>query len=220
MPDITTWISAHGVTEEMLGFLLFIPIMATIVNVTRYIVGLKILGIYAPMTLAFAYYFTGIRFGLLVTVAVIGSTLLTYTLLKRIRMHYISRITVNYIIITMLVILIITLNQLSPVSFTTDRHNPEAIPPLGVLLIAALSDFFIKKYVKKGVGTSLRLVGETVILGLIGWSLLRLDIVRVFLIDNLWINFVLLGINLVLGQYIGLRFTDLLRFRKIGKENV
>lgn len=213
--DLTAWITSNGLTDDMLILLLFIPILATLVNFSRYVIGFKTLGIYASMTLSFAYIFTGIRYGLLITFAVIVATFISYSILKKVRMHYLSRITVNYIIITALVILVISLNSVSPISPTTEYHNPETIPPLGIILIATLSDFFIKQYVKKDLTSSIRALGETILIGIIGWALLRAPGIQQFVLNNLWIQPALLFINVGIGKYTGLRFKEFFRFEKI-----
>ena len=140
------WLLIHGIPNYILLLLIFIPIVATIVNLLRYIVGTKSFGIYAPLTLTFAYIFTGIRIGLLITATVIIATLLAYSLLKKIRMHYISRITIVYIFTTIAIIIL-----LAGITFTNLSTNVlpplEAIPPAGIILIATLSDFFVKQYI-------------------------------------------------------------------------
>lgn len=215
MNDLLIWIKDSVITEDILIFMLFIPIIATLVNLSRYVIGFKTFGIYAPMTLAFAYIFTGIRFGLLVTLAVVIATLLSYTFLKTIRMHYLSRITINYILITFVVLIILTINEISPIPLTTDKQSIATIPPLGMILIAGLSDFFIKQYVKKDLLSTVRSLGETILIAFIGWLLLRSEVVQQFLINNIWINIPLLLANLLIGQYKGLRFKDFFRFNKI-----
>lgn len=219
MSNLTDFIISHGVTKEILVMLLYIPLIATFINFSRYIIGLRTLGIYAPMTLAFAYVFTGIRFGLMITGAVIAATLLSYTVLKKIRMHYVSRITVNYILISAFVILVIVLNEVSPVKITSERHNVETLPPLGIILIATLSDFFIKQYVKKSLFTSVRSLMETVLVGVIGWAMLRSQTIEEFLLINLWVQPLLLVLNLSLGKYTGMRLKDFFRFGDIIKKD-
>ena len=218
MSGIFLWIKDSVITEEILLFLLFIPIIATLVNVSRYIIGFKTFGIYAPMTLAFAYVFTGLRFGLLVTAAVIISSLLSYTLLKQVRMHYLSRITINYIIITFILLGLLIVNELSPWSITTEAHQIATVPPLGIILVVALSDFFVKEYIKKDFLTTIRSLLETIIVAIVGWALLKSDSVQQFVLNNIWINIPLLLLNLLVGQYKELRFKDFFRFKKISSE--
>jgi hypothetical protein len=212
------WIKDNVVTEEILIFMLFIPIIATLVNVSRYIIGFKTFGIYAPMTLAFAYVFTGIRFGLLVTTAVIISTLLSYTLLKKIRMHYLSRITINYILITFILLGVLILNEISPWSITTEQHQIATLPPLGIILIVALADFFVKEYIKRDLLTTIRSLVETIIIAIAGWFLLKSLPLQQFLIHNIWISIPLILVNLFIGKYKELRFKDLFRFKRISNE--
>lgn len=218
MINLTEWVTDTGMTEQMLIMLLYIPVIATLINFTRYVVGFKTLGIYAPMILAYAYIFTGIRFGLLITAAVIAGTLITYTMLKRVRMHYISRISVNYILVAFFIVLIISINEISPVTITTENHNVATIPPLGVILIVTLSDFFIKQYVKKDLSSSLRALAETVVIGVAGWALLRLPFLQVFILQNLWIQPLLLVANIALGKYTGIRFKEFFRFQRVMKD--
>lgn len=218
MINLTDWVTGTGMTEQMLIMLLYIPVLATLINFTRYVVGFKTLGIYAPLILSYAYIFTGIRFGLLITAAVIAGTLITYSVFKKVRMHYISRITVNYILVAFFIILVIALNEISPFSITTENHNVATIPPLGVILIVTLSDFFIKQYVKKDLGSSLRALGETVVIGVAGWGLLRLPNLQIFVLNNLWLQPVLLAANIALGKYTGIRFKELFRFQRVIKD--
>lgn len=214
--DITPWALKIGFTEEMLALLLFIPVLATLINVSRYIFGLKTLGIYAPMTLSFAYIFTGIRFGLLVTTAVIAATLLSYAALRKVRMHYISRTSITYTIITVLIIAIISLNEVSPISLTSERHNISTLSPLGIVLIASLSDFFVKRYVKKSLDSALRALLETVIVAFIGWALLRSeDLTNLLLNYTVIVIVILFLINYFVGKFSGVRVREYLRFKKI-----
>ncbi len=215
MFDLTKSFVELGITTDILTILLFIPIIATLINFSRYIIGFKTLGIYAPMTLSFAYVFTGIRFGLLITAAVIFATLLSYQIFKKVRMHYISRITINYSIVSFFIIMIIILNENLPFSFTTNDHSVAALPPLGILLIVALSDFFIKQYVKSGLSVSIRSLGETIIVAVAGWGLLRSESLQNFVLYNIWIQPIILMLNLLLGKYTGFRLKDVLRFRAL-----
>ncbi len=218
MSGIFLWIKDSVITEDILIFLLFIPIIATLVNISRYVIGFKTFGIYAPMTLAFAYVFTGLRFGLLVTAAVIISSLLSYTLLKQVRMHYLSRVTINYILITFILLALLILNELSPWAITTQQHQIATLPPLGIILIVTLSDFFVKEYIKKDFLTTIRSLLETIIIAIIGWALLRSQNIQQFVLNNIWINLPILLLNLLIGQYKELRLKDLFRFKKISEE--
>ena len=217
MEQLTSWLIDYGFTREILMFILYIPVIATIVNASRYLVGMKMFGVYAPVVLAFAYVFTGLRFGLLVTVAVILATLLTYSLLRKIRMHYLSRIAINYTVISFFIIGIILLNEISPIQVTSEYYALKQVTPLGLVLIATLSDFFIKQYVKKSLLTTMRSLIETIVIAVVGWWLLSLrnGAFGDFVMTQIWIYPVIIIFNIIIGQFVGLRLKDFSRFKRV-----
>lgn len=207
-----------GVPQQVLELLLAVMIVATIVSIARYIIGSKTYGIYAPIILAIAYSYTGLKYGLSITLIVILTTLLTYTILRKIRMHYIARIAVNYCLLAiMLVIFFIVVER-----FGLGLENMTNISGLAVISIAALSDFFIKQYVKKSFKSSVLVLMGTVAIAALGWFIITRDAVSTYFLNNLWIVPILIIVNIVIGQFTGLRIKDLFRFKSIiqNKDNV
>lgn len=214
----TQWMITTGVPQQVLELLLAVMIVATIVSIARYIIGSKTYGIYAPIILAIAYSYTGLRYGLAITLIVILTTLLTYTILRKIRMHYIARIAINYCLLAiMLVIFFIVVKR-----FGLGLENMSNISGLAVISIAALSDFFIKQYVKKSFKSSVLVLGGTVAIAALGWFVITRDAVSTYLLNNLWVVPIFIVINIVIGQFTGLRIKDLFRFKSIiqNKDNV
>jgi hypothetical protein len=207
----TTWILNNGISSQTLELLIAIPILATIVSLARYIFGSKSYGIYAPIILAIAYSYTGLRYGLAITAVVIATSLLSYSMIKKIRMHYITRIAINYCILTLsLITFFIIINR-----FGLTLENMEYIPPLATISIAALGDFFTKQYVKKSLKSSLIALLSTILISTIGWYVITRDVISTYLFNNLWIIPVLILANILVGQFKGLRIKDFLRFRSI-----
>ena len=216
--SFTQWIIENGVSKQMLELLVAITILATIVSIARYIFGSKTYGIYAPIILAIAYSYTGLRYGLSVTAIVILTTLLSYSIIKKIRMHYITRIAINYCLLSIsLVIFFLVINR-----YGLGLENMAQIPPLAVISIAALSDFFIKLYVQKSLKASSMILFTTIMISTIGWYTITRQHVSQFMLENLWIVPLLIFVNLIIGQFKGLRIKDFLRFKSITseKENV
>jgi len=207
-----------GVPQQILELLLAVMVVATIVSVARYIIGSKTYGIYAPIILAIAYSYTGLKYGLAITLIVILTTLLSYTILGRIRMHYIARIAVNYCLLAiMLVVFFIVVGH-----FGLGLENMPYISGLAVISIAALSDFFIKQYVKKSFKTSVLILLSTVLIATLGWFIITRDVISAYLLNNLWVVPIFIIFNILIGQFTGLRIKDLFRFKSIiqNKDNV
>lgn len=214
----TQWIISSGVPQQVLELLLTVMILATIVSIARYIIGSKSYGIYAPIILAIAYSYTGLKYGLAITLVVILTSLLSYSILKKIRMHYIARIAVNYCLLSItLVIFFIVVKQ-----FGLGLENISQISGLAVISIAALSDFFIKQYVKKSFKTSLMILLSTVAIATLGWFVITRDIISNYFLNNLWIVPIIIVFNVIIGQFTGLRIKDLFRFKSViqNKDNV
>ncbi len=214
----TQWLLDTGINQQVLELLLAVMVLATIVSLARYILGTKSYGIYAPIILAIAYSYTGLRYGLAITLIVVLTTLFSYTILKRIRMHYIARIAVNYCLLSIfLVIFFIVVKK-----FGLGLENMANIPGLAVISIAAISDFFIKQYVKKSFKTSVIILFSTVAIAALGWFVITRDVITNYLLSNLWIVPILIGVNIAVGQFAGLRIKDLFRFKSVisNKDNV
>lgn len=208
----------NGISRQILELLVAITLLATLVSIARYVFGSKTYGIYAPVILAISYSYSGLRYGLVVTATVIITTLISYSIIKKIRMHYITRIAINYCLLSItLVLLFLVVDR-----YGLGLENMSNIAPLAVISIAALSDFFIKQYVRKSLQTTALILGSTILIAVIGWYLITRQNVSDFMINNLWIIPSLIFVNLLVGQFKGLRIKDFLRFNSIisEKENV
>ena len=212
---LTQWIINQGVSQMVLEIMISMCIVATIVSIARYILGNKTYGIYAPIILAIAYSYTGLRYGLAITLVVILTSLLSYSILRKIRMHYITRIATNYIILSIvLVFFFILINN-----FGLGLENMSNIPPLAFISIAALSDFFIKQYVQKSLKSSVMTLLGTILVAIVGWFVITRSMVSNFVLNNLWVIPLLAVLNVLLGMFKGLRIKDYFRFRLIGKDD-
>lgn len=210
----TEWVLQNGINQQTLELLVSITIVATIVSIFRYIFGTKSYGIYAPIILAISYSYTGLRYGLAVTILVILTTLASHTILKKIRMHYITRIAINYCILAISLILFIVLIH----NFGLGLQNISQIPPLALISIATLSDFFIKQYIQKSVKITFSTLAGTILVATIGWFVITRDTVSEYIVNNLWIIPLLVVANTLIGQFKELRIKEIIRFNSIINE--
>lgn len=212
---LTAWVIDQGISQMVLEIMISMCIVATIVSIVRYIFGSKTYGIYAPIILAIAYSYTGLKYGLSITLVVILTSLLSYSVLKQIRMHYITRIATNYIVLSIILIIFFILIN----TFGFGLENMSNIPPLAFISIAALSDFFIKQYVKKSFKNSVIILVSTIAVAVIGWFVITRDVISDFVLNNLWVIPLLAVFNVLLGMFKGLRIKDFFRFRFTSREN-
>lgn len=203
-------------SQEVLLFLILIPIVASLTNIFRYFLGFKTLGIYPTIILSLAYYLAGARYGLFITIIVIISTLISHFIYKRIRMHYISRISLNYITISILLgVFFLTSTNTTFLNLGIDFYK---MNPIAIVLIATTSEYFLKLYIKKDLFSTFLAFGETISVSIIGWFLIRNGITSNFLTSNIWILAILIAMNLVIGKSLRLRVLDYFRFKQILQE--
>lgn len=213
MPDLTTWLIEQGVSEDILMVLVFIAVLATLTTFSRYVTGIKTFGIYASMVLAFAYYYMGFVQAFTITIIVVLSTWIIRNILKTIRLHYLSRLAIVYCGNVLMILLFIVLTSFLP---GDNRYlDFTHVTPLALVLIITVTDRFIASYVKKDFATAARLIGETLLISVIGWALMRWDVTREFFVNNLWIILVLIITNILVGQYTGFRWTEFIRFNQV-----
>lgn len=210
----TDWLIQNGLSENTLEVLVAITIVATIVSIFRYIFGTKGYGIYAPIILAIAYSYTGLKYGLAITFVVVSISLISYSVLRKIRMHYITRIAINYCLLSIALIAFIIVIE----RFGLGLENISNVPPLALISIAGLSDFFIKQFVQKSLKISLATLSSTVLVAAAGWFIITRDYISDYFTNNLWIIPLLIIINLLIGQFKGLRLKDYFRFSSVVKE--
>lgn len=205
-----------NITNDIVILLLYIPIIVTITNVVRYIIGIKTLALYPTIVLTFAYFFTGFKYGMLFTAIVVIVALLAHSVLKRIRMHYVSRTAINYTIVAISTLLILYL--LFRIPFTAQYFDPLGISLEGLILIITLADFVIKTSINKDFSTTIKLITSTILIGLLGLISFSFIGFTNFIVQNAWIIPLLIIANLLIGRTTSLKLADFLRFRSLIKE--
>jgi hypothetical protein len=213
MPEVATWLIERGVSSDVLTILVFIPVLVTLTSFSRYITGIKTFGIYSSMVLAIAYYYMGFVQAFTVTMLVILSSWIFRNLLKKVKLHYLSRLAIVYCGTSIFILAFIVATSYLP------TNNPyldfTGIQFLPLALIISITDRFMANYIKKDLTTAARLTGETLLLALIGWGIMRWDTTHTFFMTNLWVVPLLIVVNLLIGQYAGFRWTEFIRFNQV-----
>lgn len=200
----------QGVSQQMLLFILLLPVVVTLVTFARQIIGLKGLGIYAPLLITFVLMLTGLAYGLLLfAMALLAATLLRL-ILKRFRLLYLPRMSLILVGLSLIILLIswLTISMLSV--------NIVAIPALAILIIIVLSEIFITAQIERGPKIALILIMETFVLAIAGYFLAIWPWLQNFTLAYPWlIILVVILMNIFLGRWTGLRLFEYQRFREV-----
>ncbi len=207
--------------KDIYLFLLMLPIVTTIVGIARYIVGLRTINFYTPVFLTFILfeasnpqglepnYLKGLFIGLLlISVSFIFTTLL-YRALKKLRMHYIPKLSIIISGVTISIFVLITIFVL------LSKTSILLITPLSFIALIVASEGFMSIYAKKNFKYTLTITLETLLISLISYLFLSINFIQSFILSNPWVILLIVLINFYVGRFLGLRISEYIRFRTL-----
>ncbi len=215
------YLIAHGVPENTVTFMLYLPLLATVVTFSRYILGIKSLTIYASLLLTFALFqlaqtgrgavdlTTGLIHGgvLIITTTIIAFILQSLT--KEIRMHYLAKVS---LILTSVCIAVLFLMY---IFIQFNSHTFVNLNPLSIVIIILVIDIFMRGYLRKGSDKSALLITQTIILSYTLFFIMAQPTIAEFLIDHPEIVLYSILINIFIGRWKGFRWSEYVRFKNI-----
>jgi hypothetical protein len=203
---------ASGVPANTIVLLLLLPIMTFVIAFSRNVVGIRGFGIFLPAALSVVFVATGPVIGIgLFLVIVAVSTFVRLVLRKlKIKLQYLPRMS---FILWAVVLGVLGILFLAPVLKFSELSN---VSIFAVLILVLLSEDFTRVQLGKSVRTALNLTFETLILSLISFFFLTLKPLQEYVLLNPEISLIGIAIlDLLLGQYTGLRVMEFYRFRKL-----
>lgn len=215
-------LTEKGVPDNTLALLLLLPVIATVVAMMKQLVGLTTMGIYTPIIITISFLIIGFYFGLftLLTVLVIGG--LTRHLLRKVKLLFIPKmaIVLTLVALTLILILITTLYL---GTFNATFFSLAIFP---MVILSTLVEKFVSIKTEKGLLSAVILMGETIVVSIVafivaggevglGFMTIKWDFVRNLMLNFPELIFVLIGINILLGRWSGLRLLEFIRFREV-----
>ena len=196
---------ASGVPENTIILLLLLPIIATVIAASRTIIGIRGFGIFLPAALSITFVAIGPLLGIILFIAivVISTVVRIVTRKLKLKLQYLPRMA--------LILWFVSLGILA-IIFTT--HINFSIFP--VLVLTLLVEDFTKIQLGKSFKTALTLTSQTLILALVSYIFLTYAPFQKLVLLNPEIAMITtFVIDIMLGKYLGLRFMEYYRFRKL-----
>lgn len=195
--------------KHLLSVLLLLPICALVVALFKNVIGLKTFGTFLPALIAISLEGSGLLFGLIAFLIVIGVvSLLNYPLEKMGLLH-----TPKLVI--MLVIVVMSLLVISTVVLKTAWFTAAQSLYFPIVILAITAERFAQKTIEDGWATALNILGQTLVVTLCCYAVFTsYFLVGVFIcFPELFL--VIIGLLLLLGNWIGVRLMEYRRFRWI-----
>ena len=211
-PIISFFIS-RGVPFETIVLILMLPIIATFIAFLRQVVGVKAFGIYTPLIITFAFLATdGLRYGIVIFVAVILIGMAMRFILKPFRLLYLPRVAIMISVVAILILIMLATGG------NFHRTGLASVSIFPILIMITLVEKFIAVQIEKGNQAAVFLAFETLVISVIGFYIASWGILIRFLVLYPWTILLTIPINIVLGKWTGLRLSEYIRFKDVIKK--
>ena len=201
---------AAGMPANIIVLLLIFPIIASIVALSRHVIGLKGFGIYIPSVLSVAFVSTGIITGVIIFMAVLLSSIVTRSLVKRFKLPLLPRTAMLLFGVSTAMLALLLIGSV----YNVDLVLNISIFPL--LIIILLTENFMETQLFSSQKEAFSITFETLIVAVLCSFIIGSEEIQKFVI--LRPELVLIGVaitNLAIGRYTGLRLLEYMRFREL-----
>lgn len=198
----------RGVSTNTIVLLLLLPLVATLVSFLHYVVGLSGYGIFMPTMIAVAFLATGFFGGLLLFALILVITLLSNIILKKLKIHFWPARAINLMFISAAVFALMILTSF--VNFI-DISDISIFPILFMILLA---EEFVRTQLVKSKSEAKNLMVGTMILAITGAVIMNFNWIQELVLKNPeLVILIVLVVNLMVGNYSGIRMTEIKRFK-------
>lgn len=211
MSEIIQFIASQGVDVEMAYLILSLPFLATLIAVFRQVIGIKSFGIYTPLSLTFAFWATGLKYGLAIFIIILITGTFVRYFLKNFTLLYIPRMAIVITAISIATLAVLT------VGGYMQKTALASTSILAILILITLIEKFISTQVEKGFRTASLLSIETLIISTICYYIVIWDRFRNMVLEHPEYILLLFAVNLFLGRWTGLRLSEYFRFKGVIK---
>lgn len=189
-----------GVSSETVSLLLLLPLVATMVSVAHYIIGISGYGIFMPTMMAVVMMSTGVGGGLMLFASILGISLLSNLVLKKFKLHFWPARSIGLMMISVVVIGL--MNFLNDIS----------IYP--ILFMILLTEEFVRTQLAKSKKEAMMLTVGTLFLAIVGAVVLKANGVQKLVLENPVVTIlIVVVVNIIVGNYKGIRLTEIKRFK-------
>ena len=209
--DTMIKVSESNIPLETLKLILILPFAATIVAIFRNIIGLQTYGVFGPAIMSIAFLSSGLIIGLIL----FGILLITGVFVRK----YIERL--NLMLVPRLAVLLtlccIIIAALITIGIKTGNQSLATITVFPLIIMSIIIENFMKTTVEKGIKDALKISLSTLFVALICFIVISQSTLQAVVMTHPEILFLVVGFNLLLGRWKGLRMVEYFRFSRLMK---
>lgn len=201
-----------GVPPNTIVLLLLLPLVVAVIAAARHIVGLRGFGIFLPASLAIVFAAIGpvVGIGLFMVIVIVSTYSRILLRMLKLKLQYLPRMS---LMLWFVVVGVLFSLFLAPVIRHPDFTNVSIFP---VLILVLLAEDFSKVQLGKSPRTAIMLASETIVLSLVSYVFLTFEALQEYaLMYPETILLLVVALDLLMGRYVGLRFFEFWRYRRL-----
>jgi len=209
MPQLTNLLLQNGIPEEAVAWLFVLPIAVTFVVAARQLVGIKGLGIAAPLLIAFAISSLGIQAGIMTFAVALIISFGVRIILTKVRLLTLPK--------SGLIIVSAVLGLALIIPFLPYKENMDmSFAGFSFVVVVLSMEQFAALLLERGPRRTFVALVETSLIAIPASFLIDSNYLKDFVFR--YPVFIFLGLiilNLLFGKWTGLRVSELIRFKSI-----
>lgn len=199
----------RGIPINSLILILMLPVIATILAFARQVIGIKAFGLVTPAMTTLAFLVMGLQNGLIVFLAVLLSGTLTRLVLRQLRLLYLPRMALVLTSVSLALLLLLGLG------LSTEVAGVLSFSIFPALILVILAEEFIALQFKSGARHAFNITLWTLVLSVACYLIVSWELFRTLVLSYPELILLAIPINILLGKWGGLRFSEYIRFRQI-----
>lgn len=203
----------RGVATNTIVLLLLLPLIATLVSFLHYVVGLSGYGIFMPTMIAITFLATGVAGGLLLFALILTISLIGNVVLKKLKIHFWPARAINLLFIALGIFGLMVLTSF------VNIFDISKISIFPILFMILLAEEFVRTQLVKSKNEAKNLMIGTIVLAIAGAMVMNFDWLQEIVLKNPGsVILIVLISNLLIGNYSGIRLTEIKRFKEAIRE--
>jgi hypothetical protein len=189
-----------------LNLILVLPLIAFFLLIIRNVIGLETFGTFSPMLLSLAFLTTGLGWGLVVFLIIVGLGSGLRLALQRLRLHLVSRIAI------LIAVVAVSMAGLTVLGATLGIGALLHASIFPMVIMANQIESFTNTQLERGTGEALRLTLSTLLVATCSYVGIENTGLKPLVLTFPEILIGVIAIELLLGRWRGLRLVEYVRF--------
>jgi hypothetical protein len=190
-----------------LNFILVIPLIAFFLVIIRNVIGLDTFGTFSPMLLSLAFLSTGLAWGFAVFTVIVSIGVGLRFALQRLRLHLVSRVAILIAVVAVSMVGLVVVGA----AFGVGALLHASIFPM--VIMANTIENFSNTQLERGTAEAVRLTVNTLTVATCSYLGIEESGLKPLVLTFPELLIGVIGVELLLGRWRGLRLLEYLRFR-------